>query len=599
VNRPLTGHNSALRTPRWPQSSAAHRTRSGATPTTRPSATWRRYEAACSAIFIAAARGEGNSQRLACSYARVAAGGQEVLPVVFAAPNTIKRERPASLGGAAAGGLKSGSSGQIPSLSASGGGGGGSHAYVPPRTSAAPPPAGGTNPDGSKKMWGYGNPNFKERTSPLGVHRRSGDVAQRLTPKRPFARRRFRCPAATPSLLDRVKDAVVDVLTQPQSSQYGPTMYTSSGSVYQPPTAYEAARHSRPTLSSSGTFRQTTRERGERAWLTPHRPLTSAPGAGTEEYEQRKRGEVGGGWATASVPQLGSQRGSQAAPAPAGPANGDEGEESEEEEEDDDDEEVAAPSRPAGGLPTLADAAAAPAPAKVAAAPPAAASAPASYEPQLAGDGFLQAPAKACPSKQPLLGRWPAQCSGAAPGGRTHVGRRANDRARGRAEGILPALPLAQPDGRGRRPEEADDRRRLADAAGAPRRSSLRGLRAGYDRPMFAMHDPLLRAQRALVVAEALLTQSVPAASEALLSASSTLNALRSSPKPAIQSKAEKVRRPFSLALESRWLTAPPALHRGCRNGPAGPPAVGGGAGARICRRRRGRTRSACNRARH
>jgi len=44
-------------------------------------------------------------------------------------------------------------------------------------------------------------------------------------------------------------------------------------------------------------------------------------------------------------------------------------------------------------------------------------------------------------------------------------------------------------------------------------------------------------------VAEALLTQSVPAASDVLLSVSSTLNALRSSPKPAIQSKAEKVRR--------------------------------------------------------
>jgi len=68
------------------------------------------------------------------------------------------------------------------------------------------------------------------------------------------------CSVATPSLLDRVKDAVVDALTQPQSSQYGPTMYTSSGSVYQPPAAYEAARHSRPTLSSSGTFRRSTSE---------------------------------------------------------------------------------------------------------------------------------------------------------------------------------------------------------------------------------------------------------------------------------------------------------------------------------------------------
>lgn len=85
--------------------------------------------------------------------------------MVFAAPNTIKRERPASLGGVAAGALKSGSSGQIPSLTASGGGS--SQAYVPPRMSAAPPPASGTNPDGSKKMWGYGNPNFKESTSPL------------------------------------------------------------------------------------------------------------------------------------------------------------------------------------------------------------------------------------------------------------------------------------------------------------------------------------------------------------------------------------------------------------------------------------------------
>jgi len=100
---------------------------------------------------------------------RVARGVQEVLPVVFAAPNTIKRERPASLGGVAAGGLKSGSSssGQIPSLTASGGGS--SQAYVPSRMSAAPPPASGTNPDGSKKMWGYGNPNFKESTSPLEV----------------------------------------------------------------------------------------------------------------------------------------------------------------------------------------------------------------------------------------------------------------------------------------------------------------------------------------------------------------------------------------------------------------------------------------------
>jgi len=113
------------------------------------------------------------------------------------------------------------------------------------------------------------------------------------------------------------------------------------------------------------------------------------PFAATEEYEHRKRGEVGGGWATATVPQLSSQRDSQAVPVPMALANGEEEEEESEEEEEDDEDEGAAPSRPASGLPTLADTASAPASAKVPAAPLTPASAPASYEPWLAADSFF------------------------------------------------------------------------------------------------------------------------------------------------------------------------------------------------------------------
>ena len=80
------------------------------------------------------------------------------MPLVFAGPSSIRREPPAFLREPGTG------SGAIPQLPRSGPVAT-QQAYVPPRSaSSAQPPADALNPDGSKKMWGYANPNYRERT---------------------------------------------------------------------------------------------------------------------------------------------------------------------------------------------------------------------------------------------------------------------------------------------------------------------------------------------------------------------------------------------------------------------------------------------------
>ena len=82
---------------------------------------------------------------------------------MFAGPSSIRREPPASLRETGFGG---GGIPQLPSSSSSSSSVSASQAYVPPRSVSSGPPAPVTtlNPDGSKKMWGYANPNYRERT---------------------------------------------------------------------------------------------------------------------------------------------------------------------------------------------------------------------------------------------------------------------------------------------------------------------------------------------------------------------------------------------------------------------------------------------------
>ena len=92
------------------------------------------------------------------------------MPLVFAGPSSIRREPPASLRETGFGGGGGGGIPQLPSSSSSSVSA--SQAYVPPRSVSSGPPAAPVttlNPDGSKKMWGYANPNYRERTWPHAV----------------------------------------------------------------------------------------------------------------------------------------------------------------------------------------------------------------------------------------------------------------------------------------------------------------------------------------------------------------------------------------------------------------------------------------------
>jgi hypothetical protein len=92
---------------------------------------------------------------------------QELLPLVFTAPSSVRREPPVAMRESGFGASASGAGG-MPHLPSSASSASASGAYAPPpmRTGSAGPPgaAGGVNADGSKKMWGYGNPNYRERT---------------------------------------------------------------------------------------------------------------------------------------------------------------------------------------------------------------------------------------------------------------------------------------------------------------------------------------------------------------------------------------------------------------------------------------------------
>lgn len=182
----------------------------------------------------------------------------ELLQIVFENPASIRRERPKALGEAPGYSTQGHSVTSISSASsmgsnASSNGSGNTNASAIYRSSApmAPPSTKQQyNDDGTKKMWGYGNPEFQP---------------------------------AQPNLIDRLKDSV-------SSSSNAPRPFTtSSASMQAASSSYSQAKFQQASLSSSEDFQQRQPGQVGGGWGSVAPPTLSSSSSTARPYGSTKQ----------------------------------------------------------------------------------------------------------------------------------------------------------------------------------------------------------------------------------------------------------------------------------------------------------------------